>query len=90
MNVERILPTPTTAPPRRHPLRGYRVRWHHPDWQLGIDGNPSWARRWYTQERAALRYASKLLHLGYFVEMDVYRLNHVRSVRWDLDDEVPF
>jgi len=81
----------TEAPPRRHPLHGYRVRWHHPDWKLDADGNPCWSRRWFTRERAALRYARKLLELGYAVELDTYKLDHQHSVRWVADDDLgPF
>lgn len=90
MRLERVLPTPTTAPPRRQPIRGYRIRWYAPWWKLDPDDSRRWSHRWYSQEAPALSRARRLLDKGMVVEMDVYGLDHQHSVRWDLDDDVPF
>lgn len=83
------LPTPVPAPPRRHPLRAWRVRWTRPEWTLDHTGHPRWTMRWYAQEAAALRLVARVRDSGAIVELDVYGLHHDRSVTWP-DDEDPF
>jgi len=85
-----LLPPCDLVESRRQPKRAFRVRWYGPEWRPGIDGRPAWTHRWYVREVPARRRIQRLLDAGHTVELDVFQLELVRSVRWDLDDGVPF
>lgn len=82
------LPTPVAAPPRRHPLRAWRVRWTRPAWSLDRYGCVRWHSRWYVQRDAALRLVRHLRDSGAEVELDTFALVHDASVTWP-DEEDP-
>lgn len=78
------------APPRRQPRRAWRVRWTRDYWQVDpITGSPRWNHKWFLVEAAAMRLAERLASDA-TVEVDVFDLDHLGSVRVVDDSDCPF